>query len=84
MASMAAATLWLLAAASVQEVFALLRPQDSETREIKSLDGFWRFRLAPELDPEAGFRQRWFQHGLGGDASLMPVPSSFNDITQDP
>ncbi|XP_037069999.1 beta-glucuronidase-like [Pollicipes pollicipes] len=52
-------------------VFASLQPQDSEYRELRSLDGVWQFRLAPRADPERGFR------GLP-----MPVPSSYNDITE--
>lgn len=66
-----------------------LRPQDSETREVKSLDGMWRFRLAPRLDPDLGFREGWFNQSLDKsciDCNLeevmpMPVPSSYNDIT---
>ena len=66
-----------------------LQPQDSETRELKSLDGMWRFRLAPRLDPDLGFREGWFNQSLDKsclDCALeeiipMPVPSSYNDIT---
>ncbi|XP_059084651.1 beta-glucuronidase-like [Tigriopus californicus] len=64
----------------------LLYPKDSPTREIKSLDGVWNFRAQPSLDPEQGFREKWFDHPLQstGDVIDMPVPSSFNDITTDP
>ena len=31
---------------------ALLYPRDSETRETKSLDGVWDFRLADPMEPE--------------------------------
>jgi beta-glucuronidase len=66
---------------------ALLYPQDSETRETKSLDGAWNFRLSPRLDPEVGFREKWFERSLTGgcgeeEVIPMPVPSSYNDITQ--
>lgn len=62
----------------------ILYPQDSETRELKSLDGIWQFRLAPRLQPELGFQQQWYSKPLAetGDVDLMPVPSSYNDITQ--
>jgi len=73
----------LLLVIAISSASASLRPQDSETRETKSLDGVWKFKTAPELDPKVGFQQRWFARGLGQDAIDMPVPSSFNDITQD-
>lgn len=64
-------------------IFAL-PPQDSESRETKSLDGVWSFRVSPSQDPYAGFRERWFEEPLEdtGDFIDMPVPSSYNDITQ--
>ncbi|ODM98568.1 Beta-glucuronidase [Orchesella cincta] len=62
----------------------ILFPQESETRERKSLDGIWQFRIAPRNDPELGFRNEWFKRPLQetGEVTLMPVPSSYNDITQ--
>jgi len=65
----------------------LLFPQDSETREIKSLDGLWDFRLSPKSNPDVGFEEAWYANGIRsnlGDPEevlSMPVPSSFNDIT---
>lgn len=54
----------------------MLRPQDSATRERRSLDGLWRFRA----DAAArGRAERWFAHPLV-DAIDMPVPASFNDV----
>ncbi len=69
----------------------LLRPQDSETRFVKSLDGIWKFRISPRFDPDRGFKEKWYSRDLDKfDASCcscrimdMPVPSSYNDITQD-
>ena len=58
-----------------------LHPQDSESREVKELNGLWRFRPDPAgggLAAEA----RW-QEGLPEPVLQMPVPSSYNDITQD-
>ena len=37
----------------------LLYPQDSETRDLKSLDGTWNFRLQPSLEPTLGFDEEW-------------------------
>jgi beta-galactosidase/beta-glucuronidase len=57
----------------------MLRPQDTDTRERKSLNGLWRFRLDPEGE---GRSARWFSQPLP-DSSEMPVPASFNDIAAD-
>jgi beta-glucuronidase len=57
----------------------MLRPQDTETRERKSLNGLWRFRLDPEGQ---GRSARWFSQPLP-DSAEMAVPASFNDIAAD-
>jgi beta-glucuronidase len=54
----------------------MLRPQDTATRERKSLDGLWRF--AP--DPDGHGRQDAWYSGSLPDAIDMPVPASYNDI----
>ena len=57
----------------------MLRPQDTSTRERKSLNGLWQFAL----DHEArGRSARWFSSPLSG-AREMAVPASFNDIAAD-
>jgi beta-glucuronidase len=57
----------------------MLRPQDGPTRERKSLNGLWRFRLDPEgVGRDAG----WWQRPLE-DARDMPVPASYNDVPAD-
>ena len=58
----------------------MLRPQDTDTRERKSLNGLWSFALDPQT---AGRRDGWFARPLAG-ARKMAVPASFNDITADP
>ena len=79
---------------------AILFPRDSGSRESKSLDGLWKFKLSPKDDPDIGFRESWYSAPLqaivnhrhlrinsrllqGDDVLLMPVPSSYNDITTD-
>jgi beta-glucuronidase len=57
----------------------MLRPQDGPTRERKSLNGMWRFRLDPD---EVGRRQEWFRTPLE-QARDMPVPASYNDVLAD-
>ena len=58
----------------------LLHPQQSESREIVSLDGLWRFRFDAN---GAGVQQQWHLNGLPQPTLTMPVPSSYNDLTQD-
>ncbi len=61
----------------------LLYPRESPTRDSRSLDGLWNFRVSPSLEPQKGFEERWFSRPLSqsGDVIDMPVPSSYNDIT---
>jgi beta-glucuronidase len=58
----------------------MLRPQDSATRERKSLAGVWRFRLDPD---GTGRAQQWWRAPLQ-QARDMPVPASYNDIAPEP
>jgi beta-glucuronidase len=57
----------------------MLRPQDGPTRERKSLNGLWRFRLDPG---DEGREQGWWTRPLA-DARDMPVPASYNDVPAD-
>src|SRR4051794_21196438 len=57
----------------------MLRPQDTATRERKSLNGLWRFALDPQ---GVGRDQGWYRRRLA-DAREMPVPASFNDVAAD-
>ncbi|MCB0911565.1 MAG: beta-glucuronidase [Propionibacteriaceae bacterium] len=54
----------------------MLRPQDTPTRERKSLAGLWSFRLDADGD---GRRDGWPASPLQ-DAREMAVPASYNDI----
>jgi hypothetical protein len=38
----------------------ILYPRESESREVVSLDGIWKFVMSPTEDQEKGFRNRWF------------------------
>jgi beta-glucuronidase len=58
----------------------MLRPQDTATRERKSLNGLWSFRLDAD---GVGVDDGWFRGPLPG-AGEMAVPASFNDISADP
>jgi beta-glucuronidase len=54
----------------------MLRPQDTTTRERKSLTGLWRFALDGAGEGRSG---EWFKGPLA-NAREMAVPASFNDI----
>ena len=65
--------------------YGLLFPKDSPTRLVTDLDGVWHFRADFSPTRNAGFEEEWWTKPLAstGDVIKMPVPSSFNDITQD-
>ena len=54
----------------------MLRPQDTATRERRSLDGLWAFRIDADGRGQA---ERWFAGPLSG-AREMAVPASYNDV----
>ncbi len=58
----------------------MLYVTDTETRDVKELSGVWRFKVDKNNE---GLEKEWFKAPLKGTV-LMPVPSSYNDITQDP
>ncbi|EDO39902.1 predicted protein, partial [Nematostella vectensis] len=62
----------------------MLFPRASESREIKSLDGIWDFRADDSPQRSKGFDDMWFANPLTetGHTISMPVPSSFNDVTE--
>ena len=63
----------------------LLYPRESETREVRSLDGIWQFARSDPNYPSQGIRDKWFNQPLKENVNTinMPVPSSYNDITED-
>lgn len=56
----------------------MLYPIENEIRQVKSLDGIWRFKKDNKM--EQGFEEKWYEKPLTG-FSDMPVPASYNDIT---
>jgi beta-glucuronidase len=57
----------------------VLYPRESETREVKDLSGIWRFKVDFENE---GLERRWYEEPLV-DPRSMPVPCSYNDMTQE-
>lgn len=58
----------------------MLYPVDNEIRQVKSLDGIWRFKKENRM--EEGFEEKWYEKPLSNFID-MPVPASYNDITTD-
>ncbi|MDO8120335.1 beta-glucuronidase [Isoptericola sp. b490] len=54
----------------------MLRPQDTPTRERRSLAGLWDFRLDAAGE---GLSSGWYEGPLP-EAQAMPVPASYNDV----
>ncbi|XP_077995445.1 beta-glucuronidase-like [Glandiceps talaboti] len=63
----------------------MLFPRDTESRETKDLSGIWNFRADKSPNRNAGFEQQWYKRPLAKSGAVidMPVPSSYNDVTQD-
>ncbi|BFZ04363.1 hypothetical protein BsWGS_07402 [Bradybaena similaris] len=63
----------------------MLYPRDSEFRQSKLLDGLWHFRADFSPTRNQGFAQKWWTVRLyqTGPTIDMPVPSSYNDVTED-
>ena len=59
----------------------MLYPIENEIRQVKSLNGIWRFRRETHFGQ--GFEERWYERPLESIVE-MPVPASYNDITVDP
>ena len=73
---MAIAFLWVPIASARP---GLLHPQTSESREVLSLDGIWRFRVDTH---GVGMHEGWAHAGLTSTVP-MAVPSSYNDLMAD-
>uniref|UniRef100_A0A8C9XTP1 Beta-glucuronidase n=1 Tax=Sander lucioperca TaxID=283035 RepID=A0A8C9XTP1_SANLU len=64
----------------------MLFPRESSSREVKELNGRWDFRADKSPNRNQGFEKAWYKSRLAetGPVIDMPVPASYNDITQDP
>ena len=58
----------------------MLFPIENEIRQVKNLNGIWKFRKEEKLGQ--GFDETWYAQPLT-DFIEMPVPASYNDITTD-
>ncbi|XP_068600766.1 beta-glucuronidase [Brachionichthys hirsutus] len=64
----------------------MLFPRESSSRERKELNGLWAFRADRSPSRNEGFQRAWYKSRLveTGPVIDMPVPASYNDVTQDP
>lgn len=55
----------------------LLYPRESETREVRSLDGMWIFAKSDTNKPSEGLTKMWYLKDLRESTAVinMPVPS---------
>lgn len=75
----------MLVSGEEKQTEGLLYPRESETREVRSLDGMWSFAKSETTKPSEGLREKWFLKDLRESTKVikMPVPSSYNDIVED-
>lgn len=57
----------------------MLYPYETRSREVKDLSGIWKFKFDKH---NQGQKEKWYEKPLV-DPILMPVPASYNDITQE-
>lgn len=57
----------------------LLYPRESETRDVRSLDGIWMFAKSDTNKPSEGLRDKWYLKDLRESTAVinMPVPSRY-------
>lgn len=54
----------------------MLYPIENRVREVKNLDGIWRFKIDRE---NKGIEEKWYESKLK-DTQPMAVPASYNDL----
>uniref|UniRef100_A0A1A9WT52 Beta-glucuronidase n=1 Tax=Glossina brevipalpis TaxID=37001 RepID=A0A1A9WT52_9MUSC len=68
----------------VKNTKGLLYPRESETREVRSLDGLWSFIKSEINDPDQGLKELWHKQELHKVTTTVimtvPVPASYNDL----
>ncbi|TKR96062.1 hypothetical protein L596_010139 [Steinernema carpocapsae] len=59
--------------------------QRNAARDFHSLDGLWTFVREPRNSNGIGFAEKWYERDLRQfkNATVMPVPSAYNDLTAD-
>ncbi|XP_022340501.2 beta-glucuronidase-like [Crassostrea virginica] len=69
----------------VSALCGMLYPRNSVSRTIfQDMEGMWNFRIDASDSRYMGFREKWYSRPLkqSGPVIPMPVPASYNDITQ--
>jgi beta-glucuronidase len=75
----------MLVSGEEKQTQGLMYPRESETREVRSLDGLWKFARSNPFQPSEGLTKKWYSKDLSDFTEVinMPVPSSYNDIGED-
>ena len=55
---------WLVVLRVVVACSGLLYPRDSESRDVRELNGLWNFRADYSPDRNAGFEEEWYKEPL--------------------
>lgn len=50
----------------------MLKPIETETREIRSLDGLWNFRVDTSNEALLGFKEKWYKGPLSKVLFVTP------------
>jgi len=67
------------------KVNAILFPIETSSREVKDISGRWKFTVDNSTSRNESFANKWWSKPLkqsSGWTIDMPVPASYNDITQ--
>lgn len=54
----------ILINSEIPQTTGLLYPRESETREVRSLDGIWNFVQSDQYNVTQGIRERWYKDDL--------------------
>ena len=68
------------------KVDAILFPIETSSREVKDISGRWKFAVDNSSSRNESFTNKWWSKPLkqsSGWTIDMPVPASYNDITQE-
>jgi len=62
-------------------VSGILYPRESESREVVSLDGIWKFRVSPAEAQDKGFAEKWFSTNFEEVSALLSQILEIGEVT---
>lgn len=54
----------------VERTSGMMYPRESETREVRTLDGIWNFVKSEDTNPTQGVREKWYKDDLSKVSKL--------------